>query len=366
MASLRRTTAAAIMIAQLLHFAILFAEPRPEIDDETPSYRSATTDFSNTLRFGVVQLEVSTELCTDAEAMTYHVEAVVRRIADGTDRRNDGDSAIDLIVFPEYTSALLSIAMVFGDELDSGGTLKDIVESVGTSIHAGATGYVYPSALALPPQRPSVPAGVSSSRAIAQLLPALADTVDAIDETWSVIARRYGIYILAGTYFARDKSGEIHNRAILYDPRGARIYEQDKVYLTPFEINILGLSPGRISDARTVRIEDTDLAFTICRDTFFDVWEEDFAEADLWFDLKANGKAFTDEQMRLFETALPERIKNSGIETGATVCLVGEFLSFFWEGQSSIVAYDETVGYSVVSEAPTPTDAAILVFDPTK
>jgi predicted amidohydrolase len=148
------------------------------------------------------------------------------------------------------------------------------------------------------------------------------------------------VAILAGSYFAwsaREGQVRLTNRAVVFGPDGSRIYEQDKVYLTPFEEELLGLSPGSVSDGRPFAIAKARVGLTICRDTFFSAWERRLSASDLWVDIKANGTPFTEEERRRFEKALPARIRSGQVPYGLTVCLTGQLLDLLWEGVSSLV-----------------------------
>ena len=167
-----------------------------------------------------------------------------------------------------------------------------------------------------------------------------------MDRIWGRLADRHSVWIVAGSYFAAGgvNEEELYNRAVVYGPEGGLIHEQDKVHLTPFERSRVGLSAGRRRDAEMFEVSGWDCALTICRDSFFDEWNELFEEAELWIDLKANGEEFGEHTPALFAEALPERIGETGVPYGLTVCLNGEFLDLFWEGPSSIIRYDAHSG----------------------
>lgn len=159
-----------------------------------------------------------------------------------------------------------------------------------------------------------------------------------MDSLWGGAARRYGLVIVAGSYFACE-NGELYNRAVVYGSDGKEIYRQDKVKLTPYEKKYLRLSPGEVEEAELFDVDGWDCALTICRDTFFETWNGRLEDADLWMDLKANGEKYTDDTEDLFARALPERIAQTGVPYGITVCLNGRYLDLLWEGPSSIVRY---------------------------
>ena len=143
---------------------------------------------------------------------------------------------------------------------------------------------------------------------------------------------------MGGSYFASDSdNNRLLNRLIVYGPRGDRIYQQDKYFLTEFETDIIGLSPGGTEPQKGIVINGKKIVFTLCRDTFLERWESMYVGADLWIDIKANGEYFREEQRDLFSRALPERMLDSHVQYGVTVCLTGQFLDLFWEGESSMI-----------------------------
>jgi predicted amidohydrolase len=172
---------------------------------------------------------------------------------------------------------------------------------------------------------------------------------DLVCEVFGSRARQYGVAIVAGTAFARvagegtDTDGgaggtvELRNRAFVFGRDGRLAYTQDKVYLTEFETDVVGLSPGRVVEAAPFTIAGTRIGLTLCRDTFFDAWEERFRGLDLWIDIKANGVPFTEEERVGFAKALPARLPGAGVRHGITACLVGRYLNLAWEGESSVI-----------------------------
>lgn len=154
------------------------------------------------------------------------------------------------------------------------------------------------------------------------------------------LAEEHNVNIIGGSYFAWKKTGEkdvsLRNRAFIFDNKGRLIYLQDKVFLTEFEREVLGLSPGSMENAVPFSIGGRRIALSICRDTFMSDWEAHFAGSDLWLDIKANGTEYTPEEAASFMRALPARIGPAGVGAGITTCLTGKFLDLFWEGESSL------------------------------
>jgi len=266
---------------------------------------SRAGDEGGSLRVAAVQLAVNAEMLGSLEAYRGCIaEKVAASLAFQP----------ELIVFPEYTAAFLALIPHRG-ELD------------------GAL---------------SVAEGLERIRAKEPLVESLHEvfllnsgwTERALEAVFGGLARRHGVAIVAGSYFAwtaGEDGPRLVNRAVVFGADGSRTYQQDKVFLTPFEQELLGLSPGRLSEARPFRVAGARVGMTICRDGFFPDWEQRLADSDLWVEIKANGTAFTEEERQRFQRALPARIGSGEVPFGLTVCLTGEFLDLLWEGESSLV-----------------------------
>jgi predicted amidohydrolase len=184
-------------------------------------------------------------------------------------------------------------------------------------------------------------------------------------EKWAVLSREYGITIVAGSYFVPHVHGggtiELRNRAFVVTPDRGVVYHQDKVFLTDFEREICGLSPGRVEKGG-FDLQGRRVVMTLCRDTFFPVWEQVFNHGvDLWIDIKANGVAFDKEQEEIFQRALPARLSDTQIPYGLTVCLTGRYLDLFWEGRSSFIKGEEGSVFTLV-ESKTIDKEEVLVY----
>ncbi len=182
------------------------------------------------------------------------------------------------------------------------------------------------------------------------------------------LAAEHGVNIIGGSYFAWKKTGEndvtLRNRAFLFDDKGRLIYVQDKVFLTRFEREIIGISPGSMENAIPFSINQRRIALSICRDTFMSDWEEHFAGSDLWLDIKANGTKYTPEEAASFMRALPARIGPAGVGAGITTVLTGEFLDLFWEGESSLaIAEDGRVKLSERAKSASEEEILFLTID---
>ncbi len=183
-------------------------------------------------------------------------------------------------------------------------------------------------------------------------------------ELFGGLARRHGVAVGAGSLFAAQSSEGrtvLVNRAVIFDQRGAELYSQDKVFLTPFEEDLLGVEPGRLETARPFLVSGRRVALTICRDTFFAEWERVLRGAELWVDLKANGEPFTAQARAAFQRALPARMPGAEVPYGLTLCLTGGLVGLTWEGESSLVHW-QPGGARVLASAGSPAGENILFF----
>jgi predicted amidohydrolase len=249
------------------------------------------------------------------------IRAELERLVAG---RREGEAL--LLILPEYTNAFYAVLPLLEELEDEPASWKEVL-----ALHAQESG----------------------GDGLPVYLRRRASEVRRwMDAFYGGFAAEHRLWLLAGSYFAVHE-GELRNRAVLYGPSGTASYEQDKVYLTPFERQELSLSPGKRAAARIFRVAGLRCALTICRDSFFSAWEEQLAGAELWIDLKANGAPWTAETRRLFTRALPERIARGGVPWGVTVTLTGRLFGLLWEGPSSLVHFepDAPKGWIVLWEA---------------
>jgi predicted amidohydrolase len=289
----------------------------------TDSYRE------NGLKIAAVQLNITLELYESEEIFYHKIQKIYKQIMK--------NGTIDLIIFPEYTCSFLALIPYY--EIIH--TSEDYVECL----------------VKIQNENPSFN-GINS------LFLSRADTVlQIIQNTFGTLSLKYRVATIAGTYFAQNSRliNVLHNRALVFNRQGEIIYYQDKVFLTDFEYQILHLTPGNIQLAKGFCLDGYYICLTICRDTFFEIWETLYNHFDLWVDIKANGTAFTLQEAESFQRALPERLKRTDIPYGLTICLTGHYLDLFWEGQSSLVK--KTIdGLSTICQSGTYTEQEILFF----
>jgi predicted amidohydrolase len=242
----------------------------------------------------------------------------------------------DLIVFPEYLDVFLSFIPYY--------QLFSDVDTIQEGFQAIAKAYP----------------GVEN---IGDIIEREDGRVEALmDSFWGEIARKTDAVVVAGTYLDYDaESGGLYNTAVVYGEDGRRLYSQKKVFLTSFEVDLLGLSPGSLSAVELFGVDGKQVGLTICRDTFFEVFYPMLRDAQLWIDIKANGEVFDKEQRALFSRALPSRLIDVPVRYGLTVCLTGRYLDLFWQGESSFIGKIGP-GIGVLRTSRTATEEEVLTL----
>jgi predicted amidohydrolase len=324
---------AALLGALLLPAAPAGCEPgelRVAVGGQPAELRVAVGGQPEELRVAAVQLHIAPADLSSREAFRAHIAGLVERCLP---------YAPDLILFPEYTSAFLAL-LPYGELLREAGSVEQVLaralerEPLARDLHDL---FLLNSGLAEREAR----------------------------ELFGGQARRYRLAVGAGSWFAAKYSAGrtvLVNRAVIFDERGGELYAQDKVFLTPFEEERLGLSPGRLSEARPFLVRGRRVALTLCRDTFFAGWERALAGAELWVDLKANGEPFTAQARESFQRALPARLPGAGVPYGLTLCLTGSLAGLAWEGESALLRWQPGEGGRVLARAGSPTREDILFF----
>lgn len=297
----------------------------------TPTATADTGETPDTgeTRFAFVQYQIDPTTYQNSHTFSRDVEELISQAVT---------TGAEVIVFPEYTNVFLA-TIPLSSHLTPSTTLNEGLKLLQNRYGPGTTlkdFFIHRSA----PVR------------------------HIMDTVWGTLAQKYTVTIVAGTAFVAAPDNRLYNRLFVYTPDGAVYYTQDKAYLTPFETDIIGLDPGDPAQAQPIDLQGVETGLTICRDTFFDTWNRQFSDADLWIDLKANGTQFDTAQKENFTQALPERISETPVETGATVCLTGTFLHLFWEGTSSVIQSAPTpTGYTTQTKAPTDDTEHILYTD---
>jgi predicted amidohydrolase len=309
----------------LIWFILLFA---PALTAQQLGSTPEPEDGSQGLRIAAVQLNIRQSDLRSIAAFRRHVETLVMRCI-GFDP--------DLIVFPEYTS-VFSALIPYNSVIDNCESAEDGLERI----------------VAQDPL-------IGGFRDLFLINSGFTERI--MEEIFADLSERHGVAIVPGTYFAwSERNGEVTlvNRLVVYDRGGQIAYTQDKVFLTPFERQLVGISPGVLEQAEPIVVNGWRIGFTICRDTFFSQWQQVHSGVDLWIDIKANGVQYTEEERRRFMRAVPQRIEEGDIPYGLTVCLTGSLLDMLWEGESSLVRKNPGQAVRIVKKAPSACGEAIL------
>ena len=304
---------------------------------------------------GAVRPLVATEATEPLETVLvqYAVDpvdyATIERFHEQIDRivaEAVADSHPDLIVFPEYTS----VFALFSEFITPRGQVQ--LEKIPPEVLTLLDSEKEPA---------------STDEAHHFIRHQAERYAEEILEMWAAVAAEHDVWILAGSGFVPAAQGGVHNRVWVFNRFGELTYYQDKVFLTAFERENLGVVSGSVSDAEVFEVEGMNLAVTICRDSYFDAWEREFSEADAWIDVRANGEAYSAAVRRRFNTALPERVAETAVPLGLSTSLNGRFLQLFWQGPAFVVNADgrriaesPTVdgNYVMEVEVPDPSGAA--------
>ena len=251
-------------------------------------------DKDGYLGVGGIQFAVSEEVYKSPAAFREAIRKSLERVEYQALIR---DVELDLVVFPEYTSAFLGLSVLDDSE------------------------------------RERLAADPAGNRML--IAEAVSQSHQDMMEIWSEISRNKPYSILAGSHLQVDSEGRIHNRALLFQS-GVLTWTQDKVFPGGPEKTILALRTGEIGDARPFIVDGFSVVTTICRDTYNEEWETALPDADLWIDIKANEIPYTQDY---YDQALSARLPDSPIDRGLTVSLSGELLGFRFTGPTEYL-YD--------------------------
>ena len=307
---------------------LLFFGSNLVAQDRGSNLTTKPDDVPRALRVAAVQFEVQQSDLRSIAAFQSRIEALVRRCMDFEP---------DLIVFPEYTSVFPALIPYYP------------VIRASQSAEEGLA--------RIRDQDPLI----KGYRELFLLNSGLAEWV--MEEVFAALARRFGVAVIPGTCFAwseREGRTTLVNRLVVYDRHGEIIYTQDKVFLTPFEEKLVGISAGSLEEAEPFVLRGRRIGVTICRDTFFSQWSQVYAGVDLWIDVKANGTLYTQEERQRFLRAVPARITEGDVPYGLTVCLTGSLLDMLWEGESSLAFNEKGEAVRFVRKASSASEEEIL------
>ncbi len=100
--------------------------------------------------------------------------------------------------------------------------------------------------------------------------------LDHYQNLYASLAKQYDIYIQPGTLPVLEQDGYYHNRAYLFSPKGGIAY-QDKIHLTPFELQTKLIRPG--TKLQLFETSFGKIGITICYDAEFPSLAHQLAKA---------------------------------------------------------------------------------------
>lgn len=151
-------------------------------------------------------------------------------------------------------------------------------------------------------------------------------------ETFSILARRFGIHLMAGSIILPEDGGRLYNCAHLFAPDGSLIGTQRKLHLFTSEEG--WLTPG--VELRVFDLPFGRVAMPICMDYTF--WETTrlayLAGAEILIDPTADDAG---DNEWLAARGVRMRVQESPCY-GLHVCIVSDVFSLHWRGRSSVYA----------------------------
>lgn len=136
---------------------------------------------------------------------------------------------------------------------------------------------------------------------------------------YSSLAKEYNLYIQPGTLPVKGEDGFYRNRAYLFSPQGPIAY-QDKIFLTPFELQTQLFRPG--DTLQVFKTPIGNLGITICYDSEFPSLTHQLIRSDVHLLLVP---CCTEKMTGLIRTAIASQAR--AIENQCYVaqsCLIGK------------------------------------------
>lgn len=219
------------------------------------------------------------------------------------------------------------------------------------------------------------------------------ETFAAIDETFSGLARRYALHIVAGSAYLprfepapfRAEGTQIYNTSMLYSDRGELLAVSRKQNLVPTQEDVLHLSPGDERDLPIVSLPFGRFATLICYDGFNEAHTKDepgFRRCGVLVDQKgveivaqpsANawewdapwvfnepGESLLRREQWFKEGFFRQLQECESIRYVVNPQLVGEIFEHRFEGKSLILARDRSGEVRIASEARSIADEEIV------
>lgn len=290
---------------------------------------------SRSLQIAAVQMRWSIEDYASAETFKAKMKALMERVKV---QRKEGVPC--LVVFPEDVGTPLIFVGLY-DRVKDAPTLRD-------AINRAVKGTL------IPVLWKRVRYGVGWVRGLAL---ARADVAAKIYvDTFSGMAKEYGVYIVAGSICIPDyeivdgrlgkrthrNGGNVYNVSYFFGPDGRIIGTQKKSYLTEIEsANALDLLPGKVEEMKVFDTAIGKIAIAICLDSFKDDVVEKLAAGggEILIQPSANPGLWSKEQQEdWLNSSWGCTYRNKRFKYAVNPMMVGSLFDLVFEGQSSIVA----------------------------
>jgi predicted amidohydrolase len=247
-------------------------------------------------RVKVALVQMRVELVPSAADYALHAYRLTR---DAVER------GAQFVVFPEYAGAPLLGLLPGAQELAAGRSMQAAIQELTKGVQA-SVGDVFRS-----------------------VAPAARQVYL---DTFSTLARKFNIHLVAGTIILPDVDGKLRSHAHLFAPDGHLIGTQRKLHLFTTEEG--WLTPG--DELRVFDLPFGRVAMPICMDHTF--WETTrlayLAGAEILVDPAADDTA---DNEWLAARGVRMRVQESPCY-GLHVCIVTDFLGLHWRGRSSVYA----------------------------
>lgn len=258
------------------------------------TFRRAASPSRNCVTVGLAQMRM--ELAASAADYALRVYRLTRAAVE---------RGAQLVAFPEYTGALLLGLLPGVRELASGRSMQDALSELAGDTQVSVGGVF---------------------RAVAPAARKI------YNEAFSTLARKFGIYLMAGSIILPGKDGLLYSHAHLFAPDGRLVGAQRKLHLFSSEEG--WLTPG--DELRVFDLPFGCVAMPICMDHTY--WETArlayLAGAEILIDPAADEVG---DQEWLAARGVRMRVQESPCY-GLHVFMISDILGLHWRGRSSVYA----------------------------
>jgi predicted amidohydrolase len=277
--------------------AMLWWKSRPGLVSNALSqqtFQRAAPPSRDRVTVGLAQMRM--ELVAGADEYALHAYELTRAAVE---------RGAQLVAFPEYTGAPLLGLLPGVRELASGRTMQDAINDL--------TG--------------------GAEVSVGDVFRAVAPAARKVHvDTFSALARKFGIHLMAGSIILPDEDGKLYSYAHLFAPDGHLVGTQRKLHLFVSEEG--WLIPG--DELRVFDLPFGRVVMPICMDYTF--WETArlayLSGAEILMDPSADGSG---DREWLAARGIQMRVQESPCY-GLHVFIVTDLFGLHWRGRSSVYA----------------------------